>query len=50
MEQPLAGEPGCQQVLVLGNEVLNGLLLQPSSLEKHQQALSFHTANGLYCQ
>ena len=50
MEEPLAGESGCQQVLVLGDEVLNDLLLQPSSLEKHQQALSFHTANGLYSQ
>lgn len=50
MEQSLAGEPGCQQVLVLGNEVLDDLLLQPSNLEKQQQALSFHTAHGLSSQ
>lgn len=50
MEEPLASQPGRQQVLVLGDEVLNDLLLQASSLEKHQQAFSFHTANGLYSQ
>lgn len=27
LEQPLVGEPGRQQVLVLGDEVLNDLLL-----------------------
>lgn len=47
MEQLLAGEPGRQQVLVLGDEVLDDLLLQPPSLEKHQQVLCFHTAHGL---
>jgi hypothetical protein len=47
MEQPLAGEPGGQQVLVLGDEVLDDLLLQSPSLEKQQQTLSCHTAHGL---
>lgn len=47
MEQPLAGEPGGQQVFVTGDEVLNGLLLQSPSLEKQQQTLSCHTAHRL---
>jgi hypothetical protein len=37
MEQLLAGESGCQQILVLGDEIINDLLLQPSSLEKNQK-------------
>lgn len=39
MEQLLAGEPGCQQILVLGDKVINDLFLHTSGLEKNQETV-----------
>lgn len=41
MEQLLAGEPRCQQVLVLGDEVIDDVLLQTPGLWKNQGQLLF---------
>lgn len=47
LEQLLAGEPGCQQILVLGDEVVNDLFLQTSCLQKNQGRVDFYSVFSL---
>lgn len=47
MEQLLAGEPGCQQILVLGDKVINDLSLHTSGLEKNQETVDSYSVFSL---
>lgn len=47
MEELLAGEPGCQQILVLGDEVVDDLFLHTSGLQKNQETVDFYTPFAL---
>lgn len=47
MEQLLAGEPGCQQILVLGDKVINDLPLRTSGLEKNQETVDSYSVFSL---
>lgn len=47
MEHLLAGEPGCQQILVLGDKVVNDLFLHTSGLEKNQETVDSYSVFSL---
>lgn len=47
MEELLAGEPGCQQILVLGDEVVDDLFLHTSGLQKNQETVDFYNLFAL---
>lgn len=46
MEQLLAGEPGCHQILILGDEVINDLFLHTTGLEKNQELICIPFSHG----